>query len=41
LSVGYRFKPLAKGISLRGGATGAVGSFLPVMIPYLSAGFSF
>jgi hypothetical protein len=41
LSLGYRFQPQIEGISVRGGVAGAYGSFLPIVVPYLSVGYAF
>ena len=41
LSAGYRYQPLLRGLSIRAGATGLWGSFLPGVIPHLGLGYVF
>ncbi len=41
LNLGYRYQPLIRRITARGGVTAAYGSFLPVLVPYVSIGYQF
>ncbi len=41
LGAGYRYQPLGRGFSVRAGATGLWGSFLPAVLPYVSLGYAF